>query len=127
MAGTKQARVGIQDAMELMPRGRVVYEAVRDYVTSPSPEVTVKDPTHAINILGRVASEHKTMEPELPNEVVDTIGDFVGEYYGYSEAGVEAICTGERFRLDAVANKLVSVVFEYGYAAPRPAGVYAGY
>lgn len=120
MAGTKQAKVGIQDAMELMPRGRVVYEAVRNQVTGAPDALGLEEDRPNINVLRYVMSDYETMRPPLPYEVIETIEDFVGEYEEHIESeGLAPLA--ERFRLERVGKQLLSVVYEYGYAAQSPA------
>ncbi len=123
MASIQEAKVGIVEARELMPRGREVYETVRKYLSSGSHEFSVWSRSPAAQVLGQLTALHDTMVPPLPDEVVGTIGDFVGQYDSYIEGAGRGYISDERCHLENVANQLVSVVFEFGYATPVRAGV----
>ena len=116
MPETRDATIGVVDANELMPKGRVVYEAVREYITDKPTEFHVVDKSPAALLLDRVCAEHATMDPPLPEEVVETIGAFARQYKDYISGDGYAYLGLKRRNMEAVANKLVSVVFEYGYA-----------
>lgn len=104
-------RVGIVDASELMPKGRVVYAAVREYVVNRPDHIELWLESPAFKLLSRIASEHQTMEPPLPDELLGTIIDFSGQY----RENLSGSSYSSR-ELENVADQLISVVFEHGYS-----------
>lgn len=115
MAIVRNAKVGISEAHDLLPKGRGVYESVRRCITSEQDELIASVRSTAAHVLGQLTALHETMIPPLPNEVVGTIGDFMKEYNEYVDKGDQFGITDERLRLEDVADQLISVVFEYGY------------
>lgn len=109
MPEAKGPMVGMQDVRELMPKGRDIYIATRDYVMRRPSKISALVSSEAADILSRITAQHHTMEPPLPDEVVGTIIEFSGQYRD-SRPGDE-----KRLALERVGSELVSVVFEYGY------------